>query len=509
MDIIRLPSVAARLATIWIRTFYALAFLLCGSLAAQERNQNEKQKAPAIPLGKSSAATSIDVSYQVSPQTPEANRLVIPDVSSGLIEVQNKDSAKPAEAKKDDKKDEKKDAKPEEKKEKKWYEKISFRGYTQVRFNHAFGYDDDSADPQYVGDQSVRRNQGFLIRRARMIFSGDVHERVGVYLQPDFASSVPGSTDANQFAQIRDFYADVYLDDCKINRFRIGQSKVPYGFEDLQSSSNRMPLDRADSFNSAVRNERDLGVFYYWTPQYAQELYKFVIDENLKGSGNYGVFGLGVYNGQGGSLQEVNDKVHLVSRFNVPYRFDNGQIIEAGIQGYIGRYAVSTTAIRPLGVGNAVRPVGALENGNTTGFQDRRLGASFVMYPQPIGFQAEWTVGRGPTLNDTQTVIEERSLHGGYAMLFAKYETCHHGIWFPFSRWSYFQGGYKSERNAPDVDINELESGIEWQVNKALEITVSYLITDRTNTTALTNPGDVSYRQFEGSVIRCQVQFNY
>jgi hypothetical protein len=41
-------------------------------------------------------------------------------------------------------------------------------------------------------------------------------------------------------------------------RVRIGQSKVPYGFENLQSSQNRLTLDRNDALNSAVANERDL-----------------------------------------------------------------------------------------------------------------------------------------------------------------------------------------------------------------------------------------------------------
>jgi hypothetical protein len=41
-------------------------------------------------------------------------------------------------------------------------------------------------------------------------------------------------------------------------RVRIGQSKVPYGFENLQSSQNRLTLDRNDALNSAVVNERDL-----------------------------------------------------------------------------------------------------------------------------------------------------------------------------------------------------------------------------------------------------------
>lgn len=160
---------------------------------------------------------------------------------------------------------------------------------------------DGLAPAQHLGDSSVGENQSVIIRRARVIISGDVNDHVSIYLQPDFASTPNSSVDAFQFTQIRDWYSDIYLDKDRVFRFRVGQSKIPYGWENLQSSQNRLPLDRNDAFNSAAKNERDLGAFFYWTPEYAQDLFKFVVDEGLKGSGNYGVFGMGLYNGQGGS----------------------------------------------------------------------------------------------------------------------------------------------------------------------------------------------------------------
>lgn len=98
-----------------------------------------------------------------------------------------------------------------------------------------------------------------FIRRMRLIFYGQIHKQVYFYVQPDLASSV--STTSLHFAQIRDAYFDVGVDKENEFRFRIGQSKVPFGFENMQSSQNRLPLDRADALNSAVSNERDLGCF--------------------------------------------------------------------------------------------------------------------------------------------------------------------------------------------------------------------------------------------------------
>ncbi|MGZ5242951.1 MAG: porin, partial [Bacteroidia bacterium] len=178
-------------------------------------------------------------------------------------------------------------------KEKGWFEKISLRGYTQVRYNRLLETNSDLKCEQC--DKSWG-NGGLFIRRARLVFSGDVHPRVYIYIQPDFASSP--SSSALHFAQLRDAYFDLSLDDKKEYRFRVGQSKIPFGFENLQSSQNRLPLDRNDGLNSAVANERDLGVFFYWAPKKIRARFSELVKSGLKGSGDYGVFALGTYNGQ-------------------------------------------------------------------------------------------------------------------------------------------------------------------------------------------------------------------
>jgi hypothetical protein len=410
---------------------------------------------------------------------------------------------------KDKEKKDDKPKEPEKPKPKKWYEKLSITGYTQLRINEVLSSDDGSAPAFHNGDSSIGENQSFLIRRARLILAGDVTDRISVYFQPDFAANVPGSADANHFVQIRDWYADLHFDLEKEYRVRVGQSKVPYGWENLQSSRNRVPLDRNDAFNSATRNERDLGAFFYWTPEDAQEFFKYTQDEGLKGSGNYGVFGVGVYNGQGGSFREQNDDLHLVSRLTIPWICENGQRIEAGVQALVGEYTVLSSPISPQGVGPAVRPGGTLETGNDDGIIEERIGGSFIYYPQPFGFQSEWTVGRGPGLNEPQTFVEERALYGGYAMLLYRLETeCYGEIW-PFVRWSYYKGGYRSERNAPFSEIDEWEIGVEWQMTKNVEFVGTYTLTDRTNTTALAAANTRSYRQFEGDLLRFQLQVRF
>ena len=175
----------------------------------------------------------------------------------------------------------------------KWYEKISIRGYAQLRYNRLGQPNGNLINDQ--GDKSIGDKQGFFLRRARLIVSGEVHDRVFVYIQPDFASTVEGT---NHVAQLRDWYADLFLTQNKEWRIRAGQSKVPYGFENMQSSQNRLALDRNDALNSAVKDERDIGLFLYYAPTEIRALFRRLVDSGLKGSGDYGMLGFGVYNGQ-------------------------------------------------------------------------------------------------------------------------------------------------------------------------------------------------------------------
>ena len=93
-----------------------------------------------------------------------------------------------------------------------------------------------------------------LRRAVTIIFSGQISKQVYFYVQPDFASSV-SSTSLN-FTQLRDAYMDIGIDKENEFRIRLGQSKIPFGFANLQSSQNRLPLDRDDALNSAFSNER-------------------------------------------------------------------------------------------------------------------------------------------------------------------------------------------------------------------------------------------------------------
>lgn len=423
------------------------------------------------PAATAAPAATDDVPVESEPAvtTPAAtDSVVVPAVPEVALEVEPEAEPKPE-----------------------WYEVLNIRGYTQLRYNGfpTFDSNDDLVNAQ--GDRSIGGGNGFLIRRARVILYGDVHEQLAVYLQTDFASWIG---DQGGAAIVRDWYADVFLTPNREFRLRVGQSKVPYGFENMQSSQNRLALDRNDPLNSAVKDERDMGVFFYWAPAHVRELFKSLVADNLKGSGDYGVLGLGVYNGQTANRFDTNDNLHVVARLTWPFQFGD-QVLEAGVGGYVGKYRVSVSSSDAMTY-TTTSP--------TNDLLDRRLAASVMLYPKPFGFTAEYNIGEGPAQGrNNPGLIDVRGLHGGYVLLMYKIDQPF-GTYslIPYVRAQYYRGGKKFEQNAPRYEIDEIELGIEWQIWKALELVAAYMICDRTSSRA-------PYNQERGHVGRMQLQFNY
>lgn len=375
----------------------------------------------------------------------------------------------------------------EEAKPKKWFETFSIRGYMQVRYNRLLETNSALACEQC--DRSWGEGGGLFLRRIRIIFSGQVHERIYFYIQPDFASSA--SSTGLHFSQIRDAYVDVGLDKKNQFRIRLGQSKVPFGFENMQSSQNRLPLDRNDALNSSLSNERDLGAFFYWAPEKIRKRFADLVSEGYKGSGDYGVFGFGAYNGQTANRPEQNNELHVVARLTYPFTAGN-QIIEPSLQGYTGRYVVTADQVS---AGTKVRP--------GRNYIDQRLAASFVLYPKPFGIQAEYNVGRGPEFNPQTDSIEQKQLQGGYATISYLIRNRNQFL-IPFLRVQQYAGGKKHELDARSYRVNEFEMGMEWQPVKNFELVAMYT---------------VSKRRFEdfrkqdnlqkGNLLRLQAQLNF
>jgi hypothetical protein len=366
-----------------------------------------------------------------------------------------------------------------------WYETFRIRGYGQVRYNRLF-----ESNPDYRCEQCDRSwgNNSLFIRRARIILQGQIHPRVFMYLQPDFASADGASLN---IAQVRDWYVDVGLDTLNELRVRIGQSKVPFGFENMQSSSNRLPLDRADATNSAHVNERDLGVFLYWAPRRVRARYQRLLDENLKGSGDYGALALGVHNGQAPNRADANASLHIVARAAWPFAIGD-RLVEGAVAGYTGRYVVTADQRSP-----SVKGVDGWE------YRDQRALVSLAIAPQPFGLLAEYNVGRGPEYNPVTDSIETQGLAGGFVTAMWKLQRGDQ-TFFPFVRYQVYDGGKKHERDARSHDVEDVEVGVEWQPMRNFELVAEWY-TGRRRFEDAQRPVNLQ----RGRLFRLQAQFNY
>jgi Phosphate-selective porin O and P len=376
-----------------------------------------------------------------------------------------------------------------EKKEirKQWFETFAIRGYVQARYNRLLETNKSLKCEQC--DRSIGDNGGIFLRRGRIIFSGQLNERTYFYIQPDFASQ---SGTGQNFIQLRDAYVDYGFDKKNEFRIRVGQSKVPYGFENMQSSQNRLPLDRNDALNSALSNERDLAAFFYWAPEKTRKQFASFVADGLKGSGDYGVVGFGVFNGQTANRLEANNNLHVVARVSYPITIGN-QIIEPGIQAYTGKVVIP--------VENRTANV---KSATDFQYKDDRVAASFVLYPKPFGILAEYTYGQGPEYQRGTDSITTQKLWGGFATLFYLIKNKKGMTFMPFTRLQAYNGGKKHELDARSYTVREMETGLEWQINKNFELTTSYVISNRRF-----EDFKLKNNTQHGNFLRLQVQLNY
>ncbi|MBE2284282.1 MAG: porin [Prosthecobacter sp.] len=379
----------------------------------------------------------------------------------------------------------------------KWYERVKVRGYIQTRFVGILG-DDDIPGYHQPNDSTIASDiAGIGIRRGRLVFSGDVTDHVFLYLQADYMAGVGGSN----ALQARDVYADVSLDPAREFRVRLGLSKVPYGFSNMQSSQNRYALERPDALNSAVEGERDLGAYFIWAPYEIRNRFKDLVKMGLRGSGDYGVVNLGVYNGQGINNADRNGDMHYIAHVAWPHEFANGQILEVGASAFTGRY-VPTVATIP-GV------PGPGPTFDSSGVRDERVAVNAILYPQPFGIETEWTWGREPTLSQDMRSIVSDTTSGGFVQAVYRHVFPNQSELLPFVRWQTFDGARKFAANAPRTRVNEVAFGIEYIPYPEVELTLMYATGTRTNTTDNPAVAGPRYRDVNYHYLGIQAQINF
>ncbi len=216
-----------------------------------------------------------------------------------------------------------------------------------------------------------------------------------------------------------------------------------------------------------------------------------LVSDGLKGSGDYGVLGLGAYNGQTTNKPELNDAPHIVARLSYPVQIKN-QIIEAGIQGYSGQWVMASDQLSA-----------GVKASADKAYLDERYAASFVLYPKPFGIQAEYNVGTGPEFNKSTDAIENQKLSGGYVTASYKLDFKKQTL-IPFVRVQHYEGGKKHELDARSYRVDETEVGVEWQPNKNFELVAMFtMVTKRAEDFKLQE------NLLSGNMLRLQAQGNF
>jgi hypothetical protein len=324
-------------------------------------------------------------------------------------------------------------------------------------------------------------------------------------VQPDLASASTASGFASTHVlTMRDAYGDWNFDKDKEFRLRAGLQRVPCSFDNYQASRVRLAIDRADATNSCATSERDMGLSFIWTPKIAQQRFKQMLDY-MYGPGDYGVFNVTVYNGQGLNARETNSDKHVGIRAAWPFELPGGRLMEAGINAMRGVYTVTN------GTCTAGRTsiCGLNESGTATnkGYQDERVNFYVYYPPQPWGFIAEYVTGRGPK-RGADGIVRESHLYGGYVQGHYQWKYSDTGLANFYSRWQEYHGGIKFQTGAADGTMSEIETGVAWQPDPQWEVTVAYTYANRLNTftttpnTSATAPG----QQIEtyGNLLRFQ-----
>jgi len=372
-----------------------------------------------------------------------------------------------------------------------WYERLRLYGYFQFRYNqmgHPNGdlisWQDRSVGHQNPpqGQSSVEYGQpGFFFRRIRTVLTGQVSDRVSVFLQTDFATQEGNST---QVATLTDAWGEYYFDQNKEYRLRIGEQRVPCSFDNWQATRQRMAIDRADATNSCAPGERDLGISFQWTPRWAQHRWKQMIDY-MYGAGDWGMVNFTVYNGQGRNNPEVNESKHIAMRLAYPFELPGGRLMEIGMNANRGKFNVDLGT--PTSTSTELFSLNEQNNFLNTDYRDEHLNFYIYYPPQPWGFIAEYITGRTPK-RGADGIVRDRSMYGGYVQGHYEWKYSDTGLVNFYTRWQEYYGGLKFLTGAPDGRMKELEVGAAWMPDPQWEITLAYTFTQRLNFTQMTGP---------------------
>jgi hypothetical protein len=176
-------------------------------------------------------------------------------------------------------------------------------GYLQFRYQ-----DDDGAD-----------KKEFLVRRARLNVRGPVSERMSYRIEFQLDAKETGKGPGSK-VQLRTAYADYKL---SRGTLRVGQAKIPWGYELLESVPNLWTGERSLFMDRLFPDQRDIGV--QWS---------------YRSSPSSPQFDVGIFNGTGINASDNNDRKNVMARVDFPV--PNGTVALSGYVGEAGADEMAT-----------------------------------------------------------------------------------------------------------------------------------------------------------------------
>ncbi len=176
---------------------------------------------------------------------------------------------------------------------------------------------DGYAQFRYANDDGTDK-QEFLVRRTRVNLRGPVSERVSYRIEFQLDAKEAGKA-AGSKVQLRTAYADYEMNKGKL---RIGQAKIPWGYELLASVPDLWTGERALFMDRLFPDQRDIGV--QWS---------------YRSSPSAPQFDVGVFNGTGINASDNNDRKNVMARVDFP--LPNGTV---ALSGYVGEDGADSAA---------------------------------------------------------------------------------------------------------------------------------------------------------------------
>lgn len=172
---------------------------------------------------------------------------------------------------------------------------------------------------RYEDDNAPSGKEQFLARRARVNLRGPVSDRMSYRVEFQLDAKESGKGRGSK-VQLRTAYADYDLNN---GRLRVGQAKIPWGYELLESVPKLWAAERAFFMDRLFPNQRDIGV-----------------QANFQRSPGAPQLDVGVFNGTGINADDNNSRKNIMARADFP--LPNGSFALSGYIGEDGEGAAAT-----------------------------------------------------------------------------------------------------------------------------------------------------------------------